>query len=269
MFASVIITTKNEEKNIANCLESVKNQDFSAGEMEIIVVDNNSSDKTKEIASRYTEKVFNRGNERSAQRNFGVKMANGKYILYLDADMTICQNLISGCVSRLEENQDIVALFVPEIILGKGFWGKVRKFERSFYNETVIDGLRFFRKEKFVEAGGFDENLKSCEDWDLDKRIKKMGKTDITKNFIFHNEKNFSLKKYLEKKAYYGQDFEKYIAKWGKDDGDVKKQFGFFYRYFGVFLENGKWKKIFIHPILMLGVLALRVFVGCIYLIKK
>jgi len=64
--------------------------------MEIIVVDNNSQDKTKEIAYRYTDKVYNFGPERSAQRNFGVKQAAGKYILYLDADMVLSENVMKN-----------------------------------------------------------------------------------------------------------------------------------------------------------------------------
>lgn len=98
---SVIITTKNEEANIKNFLKSIRNQTYPKDKIEIIVVDNNSTDRTKEIVVRYTEnpngnsfafhgvKVYNYGPERSAQRNFGVKQAGGKYILYLDADMIL------------------------------------------------------------------------------------------------------------------------------------------------------------------------------------
>ena len=68
---SVIVTTKNEEKNIANCLKSIKNQTYK--NIEIIVVDNNSDDRTKEIAGKYTDKVFNHGPERSALRNLGAE----------------------------------------------------------------------------------------------------------------------------------------------------------------------------------------------------
>ena len=60
---SVVITTKNEEKNIDNCLESIKLQTYPQDRIEIIVVDNNSSDKTKEIARRYTNNVLNCGPE--------------------------------------------------------------------------------------------------------------------------------------------------------------------------------------------------------------
>ena len=72
MILSVIITTKNEEKNIANCLKSIKAQNYPHDKIEIIVVDNNSKDRTKEIAARFTDKVYNFGPERSAQRNYGI-----------------------------------------------------------------------------------------------------------------------------------------------------------------------------------------------------
>lgn len=54
------------------------------------IADGVLSDKTKEIARKYTEKVYNRGLERSAQRNFGVKKPRGKYVLYLHADTMEC-----------------------------------------------------------------------------------------------------------------------------------------------------------------------------------
>jgi glycosyltransferase involved in cell wall biosynthesis len=77
---SIIITTKNEEKNIGNCLESILRnielKDYR--NIEIIVVDNNSTDQTKEIARKYTKKVYKFGPERSAQRNLGAKKARGK-----------------------------------------------------------------------------------------------------------------------------------------------------------------------------------------------
>ena len=57
-------------------------------------------------------------------------------------------------------------------------------------------------------------------------------------NVIYHNESEFLLNRYIKKKAYYAKSFEHYIKKWSKKDRDLKKQLGFWYRYFGVFLEN-------------------------------
>ncbi|MDD4902595.1 MAG: glycosyltransferase, partial [Patescibacteria group bacterium] len=235
-----------------------------------IVVDM-SSDKTKEIALKYTPNVFSyhqSGTEaRSAQKNYGLlQKSTGKFLLSLDADMNIDNGVVKECVSKMTQDMQLVGLYIPEIISGDGWWSKVRRFERTFYNGTVIDGLRFFTKEAFLKVGGFDENLYACEDWDLDKRLKQLGKFGIISLQLYHNEAEFNLKKYLSKKAYYSNNFEKYFSKWGKSDLDVKKQFGLYYRYFGVFIENGKWKKLLSHPILTLGMYFLRGLVGIVYL---
>lgn len=267
LLVSVIITTKNESANIGNCLSSIKNQSYSRDDIEIIVVDNNSTDKTKDIAREFTDKVFNCGPERSAQRNFGIIRASGKYILYLDADMILSRNVISECVNICEE-KSAIALYIPERIIGSGFWIKVRDFERGFYNATCIDAVRFIRKDKFLEAGGFDETLTGPEDWDFDRRIKAMGQTAIIEAPIHHNEGNFRLREYIKGKFYYARTLDRYTSKWGRNDPCVRKQLGLYYRLFGVFLEAGKWKKALTHPLLQSGVYALRFLVGIGYLLK-
>ncbi len=272
MLVSVIIPTKNEEKNIKNCLDSIRHQSFPAGEIEVIIADDGSTDKTKEIARNYTDNVFDKDpgrSERSAQRNFGAQKALGKYIFYLDADMTLSPDVISECVSTLEKNNEIVALYVPEIIRGDNFWNKVRRFERSFYDGTVIDAARFMRRDIFMKIGGFDETLTGPEDWDLDKKIRKIEKINLIKNPLYHQESQFSVKNYLKKKAYYSQDFAIYSKKWGKKDSDIQKQLGFYYRFWGVFTENGKWKKLLSHPILTTEMYFLRFLVGVNYITRK
>jgi len=272
VLVSIIITTKNEEKNIENCLKSIKAQSYP--NIEIIVVDNNSFDKTKEIAAKYTSNVFNYGPERSAQRNFGLmQKAKGEYTMFLDADMTLSPDLIMNCVEFIKQG-NYVALHISEVVTGEKFWSRVRRFERSFYDGTVIDGARFFRQNIFVKVGGFDETMSGPEDWDLDKKLKQIGAIDLVPSgnnraVIYHNETEFDLKKYLQKKIYYAGSFANYINKWGKNDCDVKKQFGPYYRYIGVFIERNKWIKIFEHPILSIGMIWLRFLVGFNYLLFK
>lgn len=268
MYISVIITTKNEEKNIENCLGSIENQSYPQDKIEIIVVDNDSTDKTKEIALKYTDKVFNYGPERSAQRNFGVEKANGEWFLYLDADMILSEDVIRDCANKVIANPKIIALYISEIIMGEKFWSKVRRFERSFYDGTAIDGARFIRKSEFQKVGGFDKTLTGPEDWDLNKKLCQVGKIELVITPIYHNETEFDLKKYLSKKGYYAQKFDEYIEKWGKNDPDIKKQFGLYYRFFGVFIENGKWKKLASHPFLTFGMYFLRWLVGIKFLMR-
>lgn len=266
---SVVITSRNEEKNIANCLQSIKTQTYPQDKIEIIVVDNNSSDKTKEIASQYTQLVFDKGPERSAQRNYGVEKSSGKYFIYLDADMILSEKVIKECVEKMEANEKLVGLYIPEIIMGDSFWCKVRRFERSFYDGTVIDCVRFIRKDKFIAVGMFDLTMTGPEDWDLDKKLRQVGKVALITEKLYHNEAEFNLKKYLAKKSYYTKSFGTYIRKWGKDDLDIKRQFGFYYRFLGVFIEKGKWKKILQYPILTFGMHYLRFLVGLKYITKK
>ena len=243
---SVVITTKNEEKNIENCLQSIKNQTFK--NIELIVVDNFSEDQTAELAEKYDAKVYFKGNERSAQRNYGAKVARGEYLIYLDADMILSPTVIEECVAKCEcDNVD--ALYIPERIVGDGFWIKVRDFERSFYTGTVIDAVRFVRRDLFLQVGGFDETLVGPEDWDFDRKIRKIGRTGVTIVPLYHNEGRFNIKRYLKKKGYYTDGIQKYIEKWGSTDLETTKQIGIRYRLIGVFVEKGKWKKLLSIPL--------------------
>ena len=289
---SVVITTKNEEKNIENCLKSIQLQTWT--NIEIIVVDNNSSDRTKELSRKYTELVFDKGPERSAQRNHGlIDIATGVYGMFIDADMILTPNLIETCVGEFLSSEPI-ALHIEEIVLGKGKLARVRRFERSFYSGTCIDGVRFFKLVDFKKIGGFDANLPpGPEDWDLDKRFKQLGKLALvssgstleswpldsfvasrgamrSKSFagIFHNEDEQSLRRYLAKKSYYSGSMDAYRKKW-EGDSEIVKQLGVKYRFLSVFIESGKWKKLIHSPILTLQVLGLRVTVGISYLLHK
>lgn len=289
---SIVITTKNSDKHINNCLKSIKEQSYE--NIEIIIVDSDSKDKTREIAKRYSKLVYNKKGERSTGRNYGmISKSKGKYVMFIDSDMILSPSLVENCVLSIKK-QACLALFIPEVILGKSFFSKVRCFERSFYNGTVIDGARFFLKKAFVKSKGFDEKLYAGEDWDIDKKIKKIGRIgllneDETKNsnwclrnfilrrginpddhacVIYHNESDFNLKNYLRKKNYYTDNIDQYINKWGSDDSDVKKQFGLFYRLFWVFLENGKWKKLILKPHMTFGLYYLRFRVALNFLIN-
>lgn len=263
VLVSAIVTTKNEEKNIRNCINSISKQTY--GNIEIVVVDNKSSDKTKEIAKRYTKLVFDRGPERSAQRNFGISKSKGKYVLYLDADMILSPTVVAECVERMEADPGLAGLYIPERIVGEGFWIKVRGFERSFYDATIIDCVRFVRRQAFDAVGGFDLSMTGPEDWDFDRKIRHYGKVDIIKARLLHNEGRFNFSRYVSKKGYYAKDMKKYADKWG-NDAEVRKQLGASYRLVGVFIEDGKWRRLLMSPGLTTGMLLLRLLVGLKFL---
>lgn len=267
---SVIVTTKNSESHIKQCLSSVQKQSYAP--VEIIIVDNNSQDRTKYSALHYTKKVFNHGNERSAQRNYGARKSRGKYLLFLDSDMYLHKNTIGACVSFMEKKSSFIALYIPEIISGKSLFANIRNFERSFYNATSIDAVRFVRKNAFLKTKGFDENLYAGEDWDFTKRIKKYGKTESVNIPLYHDDSQATVISYLRKKSYYAKNLQEYVKKWGKNDPDIIKQFGMYYRFFGVFTEHGKWKRLISNPFLSIGMIFIKILVGityAIWLLKK
>jgi glycosyltransferase involved in cell wall biosynthesis len=88
---SVIIPAFNEEKFLGNCLFSLKNQDFN--DFEIIVVDNNSRDKTSKIAKKFGVKLVSEKNQGAAlARNRGAKEAKGEILAFTDADTILPKN---------------------------------------------------------------------------------------------------------------------------------------------------------------------------------
>ncbi len=93
---SVIVPTYNSAKFLEACLMSIKKQSYA--NVELIVVDNNSTDNTTEIARKFTDKVFNKGPERSAQVNFGVTQASGEYVYKVDSDFVLGINVVKECV---------------------------------------------------------------------------------------------------------------------------------------------------------------------------
>jgi len=198
---SVIIPTRNSQEFLEQCLESIKKQSY--GNIEIIVVDNNSNDKTKEIAKKYTKYVFNKGLERNIQRNFGALKSKGDYLLFLDSDMELSENVISDCILLSEKENNLGGIIIPEVSFGKSFWAKCKALERSFYTSVDwIEAARFISKRVFNESSGFDEKLISGEDWDLNQRIKSKYKISRIGSFIKHNEGKLSLILLLKKKMH-------------------------------------------------------------------
>jgi len=262
---TVVVPTKNEEANIAACLEA-----FAPfrGEIELVVVDNSSPDRTREIAAEHGARVLVQGPERCAQRNRGWRESKGAFVMFVDADMVVPEETTREILGLCGKGE-CDALYVPETRVGKGLRLKARNFERGFYTGTCIDGLRVVRRSALESVGGYDEALVACEDWDLDRRLLAAGvRVATTRGDLLHNEARQDMKALLKKKAYYSKSVAAYRAKW-KDDAVCRRQFGLFYRYFGVFTEKGKWRRLLRHPILAAVMYFERIAVGFTYLMSR
>lgn len=208
---SAIITTKNSADTLEALLKSLVEQSYQA--LEIVVVDNGSSDKTKEIAKKYTKLVFDKGPERSVQRNFGVEKSTGHYLVFLDSDMTLTPTVIQECVEVHSSNPKLGSIIIPEKSFGSNYWAKVKAFERKLNEgEAYFEAARFFPVTIFKEFNGYRTDITGPEDWDLPRRISRKYKTGRIKSYILHNEGSPTPLKLAKRKYYYGLTAHTYLA---------------------------------------------------------
>ncbi len=193
---SIIIPTFNSEKHLERCLLSLQKQTYT--NIEIILVDQESSDKTREIAKKYHVTLISVPRPKfysppSKSRNIGAKSANGIIFYHLDSDMEASAKLLQEIVEKFQ-NKKLGALIVNEIDITKGFWSKCKALERRTYagNEHVA-GARVVRRELFEKIGGYDETISSGEDFDITKQYKKYATVAYCVNPVYHNlgELNF------------------------------------------------------------------------------
>ncbi len=172
---SALIITKNEEKNIEKCLQSLGWVD------EIVIIDSQSEDKTVEIARRYTDKVFSVQWQGFAKtKNIGIEKTSGEWILWIDADEEISFSLaeeMHNAINRVDVNGFY-------ILRQSQFLGKWIK-HCGWYPDYV---LRLFRKNE----GSFDESKQVHESIILN------GKSAYLKSILFHRPYS-GLKDYFNK----------------------------------------------------------------------
>jgi glycosyltransferase involved in cell wall biosynthesis len=211
---SLIVTTKNSGRTLAAFLESARRQDYEP--LEIIVVDNRSTDGTADIAQRFADIVIDAGPERSAQRNAGIKAARGEYVMILDADMVLQRDVVSAAVGAASAGAQAVA--IPERSFGDGFWSACKAFERSFYeDDTLVAAARFFRRDRVLALGGYDETLTGPEDWDMSMRAAGPSEIVFATTLILHDEGTQSLRNLYLKKYYYGRSMPAFVRKHGAE----------------------------------------------------
>lgn len=104
---TAIIITKNEENNIERCLRSLSFCD------EIIVIDDLSTDKTKDIAQQHGVKFISHplNNDFAAQRNFGLNLAKSKWVLFIDADEVVSSKLAQS-IRAAVQNEDVEGFYI-------------------------------------------------------------------------------------------------------------------------------------------------------------
>lgn len=242
---STITPVLNGEKYIVENIKSIQNQTYS--NIEIIVVDNFSKDKTVEIVESMGTTVYQKGPERASQDNYGVQMAKGKYVFITGCDMVLDKDYIEQCVRCCEEG-GYDAVYASVKSKTSNFWSKVKGLERDMYiGDDFIESARFFKRDVFLTLGGFDTTLViNADDYDMQRRLNEVGyKTGRITARELHIDEIDSIKEVFFKSFYYGMNSWEYIKR--QKEYAVKQLFPVRKAYFKNFRMLVK------HPVLAFG----------------
>ena len=256
---SIIIPTRNEERNIEKCLSSIKDQGYQ--NIEVIVVDQESGDKTLAIAKRFKAQIVSVPypgfyTPPSKSRNIGAKRSKGEFLYHLDCDMRLSKNLLREAVDKFSLDPKLGALIVHENDLAKGFWGRCKTLERRCcWGNDRLESARIVRRKIFEKIGGYDEKISSGEDFDIHRRYKNHGRIGFCQGTVFHELGQLSFRKQIRKKYSYGKTASVYFNKHHESGFSViKEEVGSYLKHYPRFLKD---------PITGTGVLILKVCEFC------
>lgn len=186
MKVSIIIPTYNEQEYLPNLLESIKRQDFD--DVEVIIADANSHDRTVEIAKEYECIVVN-GGLPAVGRNKGAEVAHGEFLLFLDADSVLTDDYIESAIEEFELHNLGIAI-TQMIPLEKGFINELSHDLANYFTKKISEykphgagcyGILTY-KSLHDKVNGFDEELDFGEDTDYIERIGKISRFKVLDN---------------------------------------------------------------------------------------
>ena len=244
---SVVIPTYNAEKYVKKTIDSVLNQSFRS--IEIIVIDDYSSDGTKEILEKITDRRIrlfcHQANFGVANtRNEGIELANGDYIIFMDDDDIMPYNRVKNHVEFFEKHLDIIAVGGKVFDIDSsdnvtGIWNPVVVSNPRYIKAKLlqcgvyINGAVTYRRKTIIENGlRFEDKAFGLEDYDFMVRISKIGKiSGIDVPVLLYRRHKSNTEKIVlktqpnERKRYWKKIFKYAYSKEGfdlsEDDYDV------------------------------------------------
>jgi len=207
-FVSVVVTVYNAERTIAQCLESIMKLEYLRDKLEIIVVDDGSTDNSLNIVKEYRIKLIqkNHGGYPSAM-NTGIKSAAGGIIVIIDSDIVVSNDWLVKVLEEFSESKvGIVGGYIATAET-KSFWSRLAGFEledryhkiKSKYVDYVSTTCTAYKKEIFDDVGFFDETLRRDSDEDFTHRVFKAGwKIVLRKDAVCFHEWKGSFRSYFK-----------------------------------------------------------------------
>ena len=211
---SVVVTTRNSEKTIGECLESIKKNNPA----EIILVDGNSTDDTLEIAGRYTSLIFSDGGrEYNYAQQLGAEKAVSDYIVLVDSDIVIPEGTLAKLLKELIKNDyaTISATVLP--VSSVTYWERATDWNsRLLRKRRGVGGLQATIVLRDILMNyKLDDALKGASDLDFNMRMKEAGfKQGVSSAFVYHHHRA-TFKAFMRQRFRYGWVAARYIRKYG------------------------------------------------------
>jgi len=197
ILVSVIIPCRNEKDYISRCLDSIAAQDFPKENLEVLVVDGFSEDKTREIVKKYAEKypfiklLNNPKKYIPFALNIGIKESRGEVIIRMDAHASYESSYIRKCLENLRSGKvdnvgGIIKTLAPKksltsktiaLVLSHPFGVGNSYFRAGSKKPRLVDTVfgGCYKKEVFEKIGLFDERLIRSQDIEFNKRLRNAG----------------------------------------------------------------------------------------------
>ncbi|ALC16851.1 glycosyltransferase, GT2 family [Desulfuromonas soudanensis] len=178
-FVSIVIPVFNEERYLADCLNSLMELSYPKEMFQIILVDNGSSDGTIDIARRYPINIFVKEKSKvGGVRNFGATKAKGEILVFLDSDCSVDSNWLTNGIEKFKGGEGLVIggqyLTRDNPSWIEKYW-VLNNSKKIIHQTTLVGGCIFIPKEIFHKINGFDETLNSGEDSDITYRLRLKG----------------------------------------------------------------------------------------------
>ncbi len=175
---SIVIAAYNEEKDLPNLMQSLKECNYLKNKLEVIVVDDGSTDKTGEQVKKFGFSVI-KGPHKGVgnARNLGWKHSTGDILAFLDADMVISKQYPMEIAKYFGRHKDIAAVEDKEFLYNKGsLLARMHQLRHELgWAQLKVYIPRVFRKKVFDQLKGFDQDYGYYIDWELYKRMLAKG----------------------------------------------------------------------------------------------
>ncbi|MCL6090494.1 MAG: glycosyltransferase [Candidatus Thermoplasmatota archaeon] len=202
---SIVITVKNEASNLGDLFLSLKSQEQP---FEVVLVDSDSTDNTGEVVNSFRDSLdinhIVRRCSRGEGRNIGVKAGKYDFIVFVDGDVVIAENFLHNYRKKFESGFEFIAGEVVSSGIEKFILERVKLFFNGFEITRPSANLGYSRA-RFLEIGGFDEDMVTAEDIDMNLRALRSGlKAAICTDCIVHNKTRDTYSKFVKQAFWNG-----------------------------------------------------------------